>query len=199
MPHPDDPAFWEWNYRAAQLPWDLGGASPVFARLAASGEFSPGRMIVLGAGTGHDARLFARRGFQVTAVDFASGAARAMRALQDPQAPLIILQADLFNLPPALSNVFDYVLEYACICAFAPTRRPAYADVVAGLLRPGGRYLGLLWPTTVRPGGPPFAVAPDALIALLAARGLTLRHRETPPDSVVERRGDEELVVMGSQ
>jgi hypothetical protein len=29
-------------------------------------------MLVLGAGRGHDARLFARRGFTVTAVDFSS-------------------------------------------------------------------------------------------------------------------------------
>ena len=78
----DDPntaAFWEANYREGQRRWELGGATPVFRRLAESGEFAPGRMIVPGAGLGDDARLFARHGFQVTAVDFAPTAARAMR------------------------------------------------------------------------------------------------------------------------
>jgi len=188
--------FWESNYRSGRLPWDLGGPAPVFARLAASGDFPPGRMIVPGAGTGHDARLFARHGFRVTAVDFAPGAARAMRALQDPTAPLIILRADLFALPPALLGMFDYVLEYTCVCALEPERRVAYADVIAQLLRPGGRYLGLLWPTGDRPGGPPFTVRPDEMVNLFQSRGLTLLHRESPPDSVAARRGEEELIIL---
>ena len=54
----DDPntaAFWEANYREGQRRWELGGATPVFRRLAESGEFAPGRMIVPGAGLGDDA------------------------------------------------------------------------------------------------------------------------------------------------
>lgn len=199
MPHPDDPAFWESNYRAARLPWDLNGPTPALARLAADSDFHPGRMIVPGAGMGHDARLFARRGFQVTAVDFAPGAVRAMLALQDPAAPLIILQADLFALPPALTGVFDYVLEYYCYCAIHPARREEYARVVAELLQPGGRFVGLMGPTGVRAGGPPYAVHVDALIALLQASGLDLLHREFPPNSIPTRKGNEELVVMAKR
>ena len=71
---PNTPDFWESNYRAGPPRWELGGARPVFKRLAESGEFAPGRMIVPGAGLGDDARLFARHGFQVTAVDFAENA-----------------------------------------------------------------------------------------------------------------------------
>ena len=62
------PEFWEANYRQGQRRWELGGATPVFRRLAESGEFAPGRMIIPGAGLGDDGRLFARHGFQVTAV-----------------------------------------------------------------------------------------------------------------------------------
>ena len=196
---PNTPDFWESNYRAGPRRWELGGATPVFQRLAESGEFAPGRMIVPGAGLGDDARLFARHGFQVTAVDFAPTAAQAMRARQDPAAPIVILQADWFNLPAALRGVFDYVLEYVFVGAIDPARREAYADVVAGLLRPGGRFIGLLGPIGAPPGGPPFAVQPDDIIALLAARGLSLLRREWPPDSVPQRRGVEELVVMVKQ
>ncbi len=195
----DDPNtadFWEANYRAGPRRWELGGATPVFRRLAESGEFAPGRMIVPGAGLGDDARLFARYGFQVTAVDFAPTAVRALHARQDPTAPIVILKADWFALPAALNGRFDYVLEYVFVGAIDPTRRATYADVVAGLLRPGGRFIGLLWPTGARPGGPPFAVRPDDIIALLAARGLSLVRREWPPDSVPHRQGVEELVVM---
>ena len=154
------PEFWECNYRQGERRWELGGATPVFRRLAESGEFAPGRMIVPGAGLGDDARLFARHGFQVTAVDFAPSAAQAMHARQDPNAPIIILRADWFDLPAALSGVFDYVLEYVFVTAIDPARREAYADVVAGLLRPGGRFIGLLGPIGAPPGGPPLPSPP---------------------------------------
>lgn len=48
----DKPEFWEANYRAGPRRWELGQATPVFRRLAASGQFAPGRMIVPGAGLG---------------------------------------------------------------------------------------------------------------------------------------------------
>jgi|CXWK01.1.fsa_nt_gi hypothetical protein len=190
------PEFWEANYRAGPRRWELGGATPVFRRLAESGEFAPGRMIIPGAGLGDDGRLFARHGFQVTAVDFAPTAARAMHARQDPAEPLVILQADWFDLPPRLNGVFDYVLEYVFIAAIDPAQRAAFADVVAALLRPGGAFIGLLWPIGTHSSGPPFAVQPDDVIALLADRGLSLLRRERPPDSVPWRQGKEELVVM---
>ena len=191
----NSPAFWEEVYQGGRAGWDLGGPTPVFQRLLHEWKFPPGRMIVPGAGRGHDARLFARHGFQVTGVDFADDAVRDMQALSTPDAPVMVLQADLFDLPPDFDGAFDYVLEYTCYCAIDPARRTEYADLVARLLKPGGTYIALLFPIWDHLGGPPFAVSPDELDRLLAERGFTLLHRETPPDSVPQRRGLEELVV----
>lgn len=190
------PSFWQSNYEQGRLPWDLSGPTRVFRRLAESGRFPPGRMIVLGAGTGHDARLFGRHGYQVTAVDFAPGAVRAMHAQQEAAAPIVILKADLFALPPALMGLFDYILEYVCYCAIDPARRGEYGGVVNSLLRPGGILLALAFPVDERVGGPPFAVSPDEMIAQFAARGFRLLHREIPVDSIKPRRGVEELLVL---
>lgn len=193
------PEFWETIYRQGKAPWDLGRPSPVFQRLAQNGALSPGRMIVLGAGHGHNARLFARHGFQVTAVDFARHAVDAMHRLADPIAPIVIMQADIFNLPSLLDRRFDYVLEYVCYCAIDPARRQEYAAVVHDLLRPGGRYVALAFPIEQRDGGPPFSVDPDELIALLQARRFTLQRREEPADSVPSRRDREELLILQKQ
>jgi SAM-dependent methyltransferase len=190
------PHKWESDYERGTDGWDLGGPTPVFKQLAASGRFAPGRTIVLGAGRGHDAREFARHGFQVTAVDFSAYAAREMQRLADPAAPIEILQHDIFTLPGAFDGAFDYVLEYTCFCAIDPRRRGEYADLVARMLKPGGIYIDLAFPLIWRAGGPPFAVSVSEVQELFESRGFSLLSREAPAESVPQRRGVEELLIF---
>ncbi|MFQ5407280.1 MAG: methyltransferase domain-containing protein [Anaerolineales bacterium] len=192
----NSPDFWEGAYQNLDAPWDLSGPTPVFAALLESGRFKPGRLIVLGAGRGHDARLFARAGFDVTAVDFAAQAVADMRALAEADAPVDVQQADIFALPAALSGQFDYVLEYTCFCAIDPQRHAEYADAVAGLLRPGGTYIALAFPIEARTSGPPFGVSPDELESLFTTRGLALLERGPSPHTIKPRRGREELMIF---
>lgn len=195
----NSPNKWEADYERKTDGWDLGGPTPVFKRLATSDKFVPGKLIALGAGRGHDAREFARNGFQVTAVDFASHAVREMQQLADDSAPLEILQHDLFTLPHELNNNFDYVLEYTCFCAIDPKRRTEYADLVTRLLKRDGIYIDLAFPLDGRPGGPPFAVNEKEIMNLFEARGFKLLSREKPPESVSPRRHAEELFIFQKQ
>jgi SAM-dependent methyltransferase len=196
MPDVDQPSYWQQNYRTGRLQWDLGGPAPVFQRLADSDTLPPGRMIVLGAGLGHDARLFARHGFQVTALDFAPGAVAALRDMNASEAPVAVLQADFFDLHPYLFGHFDYVLDYVFYCAIDPQRRPQYADIVTRLLAISGLFIILAFPLGDRQGGPPFAVSSSEIISLFQSRGLLLEYREEPSDSVRPRRGREELLLL---
>lgn len=196
MSNPNSAQFWESAYQNNQSFWDLGGPTPVFARLIESGRFTPGKMIVPGAGRGHDARLFARHGFSVTAVDFAYDAVREMHLLAEPDAPVAIVQADFFNLPRFFEGTFDYVLEYVTYCAIDPSRRIQYADVIEWLLKPGAVYLGLIFPIGKHVGGPPFGVSSDQLFDDLAGRGFQLLNREFPADSIKPRKGREELLIL---
>ena len=187
---------WEADYARHTDGWDLGGPTPIFKRLILSGQLIPGRMIVLGAGRGHDAREFARHGFQVTAVDFASHAVQEMHRLADPDTPVEILQHDIFTLPEGLNNSFDYVMEYTCFCAIDPKRRAEYADLVTRLLKPDGIYIDLAFPLDGRKGGPPFAVSASEVMDLFQTRGFNLVSREEPVDSISPRRGAEELLIF---
>jgi methyl halide transferase len=190
------PDKWQADYERGSDGWDLGGPTPVFRRLAAGGSLAPGHLIVLGAGRGHDAREFARRGFQVTAVDFSPYAAREMERLAVPEAPVEILRQDIFTLAHTLDGSFDYLLEYTCFCAIAPERRAEYADLVTRLLRPGGIYIDLAFPLDGRPGGPPFAVTEPEIFGLFEARRFRLVSREKPADSIAPRRHAEELFIF---
>ena len=190
------PEKWEADYARGTDGWDLSGPTPVFKRIAASGRFEPGRMIVPGAGRGYDAREFSRRGFQVTAVDFTSHAIQEMQRLADPAAPIEILQSDIFALPESFDSSFDYALEYTCFCAIDPKRRADYADLVKRLLKPNGIYIDLAFPLDGRAGGPPFAVTEAEVLNLFTARGFELISREKPANSVSPRKNAEELFVF---
>jgi len=187
---------WESDYLRGSDGWDLGEPNPVFRSLLENRQLSPGRMLVVCAGRGHDAREFARHGYQVTAVDFSPTAAREMSRLADPGMPMKILQSDLFTLPHDLDGTFDYVLEYTCYCAIDPKRRAEFVDLVARLLRPGGIYISLAFPLTQQQGGPPFAVTVSELLHLFQERGFKLIEREQPSESVPRRRGAEELLIF---
>lgn len=192
----NSPHFWDSLYKSDQFGWDLGGPTPVFMRLADSGLLKMGKMLVLGAGRGHDARLFARRGFEVTAVDFSAEAYEAMNQLDDPKFPVEIIRADFFSLPPAWNGRFDTILDYTSFCAVLPRRRAEYADLVTRLLKPKGQYIILAFPIGTRPGGPPYAVQPEAIIDLYAQRGFSLQLQESPVDSVPSRKGYEVLLIL---
>ena len=192
----NSPRKWDTNYETQTDGWDLGGPTPVFQGLIASQELLPGRMIVLGAGRGYDAREFARYGFAVTAVDFSSYAIHEMERLADPQAPIEILQSDIFALSHELDRSFDYVLEYVCFCAIDPTRRGEYADLVHRLLKSSGHFIDLAYPLDERKGGPPFAVSELEIMQLFTQRGFRLVLHEKRPESIERRRDAEKLFIF---
>jgi methyl halide transferase len=192
----NSPRKWDADYEHQTDGWDLGSPTPVFKRVLQRRELIPGRMIVLCAGRGHDAREFARHGFQVTAVDFASQAVREMNRLASPEAPVEILQHDIFTLPDTFNHSFDYVLEYTCFCAIDPKRRAEYADLVTRLLKPNGMYIDLAFPLDGRKGGPPFAVTESEIMGLFQERGFKLISHEKPAESVSPRRHAEELFLF---
>ena len=187
---------WEADYQHGGDGWDLGAPTPVFRNLLENGQLFPGKMLVVCAGRGHDAREFARHGYQVTAVDFSPFAAQEMSRLAVPGTPMEILQRDLFTLPHGLDETFDYVLEYTCYCAIDPKRRNEFVDLIDRLLKPGGIYISLAFPLTQKIGGPPFAVTVSELLRLFQERGFKLIEREQPSESVPQRRGAEELLMF---
>ena len=159
------PKDWEQAYLDGHSPWDLGEAPPALVRFI-EGLIDPDdpaasthtRVFVPGTGRGHDARAFARAGFDVTANDIAPSAVAEGQALDEAEGlTMTWLAGDLFALPPELDGTFDIVWEQTCFCAIPPERRDDYVAAVARLVRPGGTWVGVLW-NVGRPGGPPFAI-----------------------------------------
>lgn len=163
-PAPLSSAAWERRYQEGTTRWDLGQPAPAFVAWLQEAEAPPpGSAIVLGAGLGHDALLFADFGFEVTAVDFAPSAIQALsQRVAAANLPMSLIQRDIFDLVPVLQGQFSYVVEHTCFCAIDPALRPRYAKLVADLLAPNGELLAVFF-THGRPGGPPFGSTPAEL------------------------------------
>ena len=194
---PLDVGAWNERWTRGDTPWDMGGPAPPFVGALARGTIAPpGRVLVPGCGSGHDARLLASHGFSVTAVDLAPQAIERARSLsRDTLAAHAVdfRVADLFALPPDLAP-FDVVLEHTCFCAIHPRRRDAYVDAVAAALAPRGVLLGLFFVFEAEEG-PPFG-ASGAEIRHRFARRFTIDHGGFPPDSHARRAGREMLFLM---
>jgi methyl halide transferase len=190
-----DAAYWSERYRLGQTAWDLGSATPVFAGLLHARRFPPGRMLVPGCGSGHDAVAFAAAGFDVVAMDIAPEAIdRAQTLARSRHVPVTFMTADIFTLDRSHDAAFDYVLEYVTWCAIEPSRLPEYASVIGRVLKPGGLLIALLFPVEQRTGGPPFAVDLDEVETLLAP-AFRNTVREYSSDTISPRRGREVLTV----
>ena len=195
-PGPSSHAFWEQKYQHGEDGWDLGEATPVLRRWTAehASLVDGRRVLVIGCGRGHDARMLARAGAQVTAVDFAVDAVVAARELAAKEGVAMeVLQADLFELPSRPER-YELCVEHTCFCAIDPERRAEYVSTIHALLSDGGRLVGLFY-AHGRPGGPPFSTD-DAELERLFSPRFVVEHRETPPDSIERRQGAERLWLL---
>ena len=193
---PGDPAFWEHLYRRGGDGWELGRPAPPLERLLRADPPVGRRALVVGCGRGHEARLLARLGAHVTAIDLAEAAIAEARRLAAAEAEPLAVDfrvADLFDLrgrPPA----FDLVVEHTCFCAIDPARRGDYVDAVADALAPDGVLLGLFY-AHGRPGGPPFTTDEAELRRRFAPR-FAVEHLAPAGGSALARAGDELLARL---
>lgn len=191
----NSPEFWNELYRSDQAGWDLGTPTPAFADLLETKRLAPGKILVLGSGKGYDAVLFARHGFDVTAIDSSDEAMKLARQLAaGNDVSINFVQEDMFDYSLEISDEFDYVLEYVTYCAIDPARRPEYAAMIPSLLKDSGKFIALFFPLDDRPGGPPFSVSMDEISRLFGMK-MELVSLEAPPNSVNPRKGKELLTV----
>ncbi len=189
--------FWESIYAAGEPGWDLKTPTPVFKDLLQTGEIQPGKICIPGAGLGYDAVLFAQHGFEVTTLEFATTAVKHQRRLADAaDVELEIRAGDIFNLPRELMGVFDTIVEYVTLCAVTPERQAEFAKIMAGLLKPAGKYISLLFPIEDRAGGPPFGLNENEISNTFESAGLVLEAARIHPKTIKPRRGREKLLTF---
>ena len=128
---------WEGRYQSGDMPWEKGEPSPGLVDfLAAHPELPRGTVAVPGCGTGHDARVWAKAGFDVSGFDLAPSAIR-LCCEKTAQAGLTAAFAQSDFLADAPPTQFDWLFEHTLFCAIDPSRRDDYVKAVLRWLKPG--------------------------------------------------------------
>ncbi len=154
-PDANQSAWWTNIYRTETPRWDLGGPSPILSSLVPQLKLQKSRILVLGAGQGHDAAWFAQQGHLVTAIDFSEEAVSRAKARYSHLTNLNFIQADVFNLPSQMNGSFDIVFEHTLYCAIVPSRRRDLFKVWRRVLTDDGHLLGI-FETRDKTWGPPY-------------------------------------------
>mgnify|MGYP001230025883 FL=1 len=190
------PQFWEDLYQTDDDKWDLKDSTPIFKKLA--NELSLGDLCIIGCGRGYDAIEFAKKGFKVTAIDFAPYAISSLMEMSKIEdVDLKIIQKNIFDLLPDFFNSFDYVIEQTCFCAIHPSRRKEYEIIVRGILKTGGHLVGLWFPLDkdLAEEGPPYGTSIEEVKSTFDS-GWEIIKEEFSEYSIKPRKGREKLVVF---
>lgn len=184
--------FWSNIYRTETPRWDLGEPTPALMHALPRLKLQPARILVPGAGGGHDAAWLASQGHIVTAVDFSAEAIARARKNYGHVPHLTFLHLDVFQLPPDMNGSFDMIFEYTCYCAVTPSRRNELVRVWRRLLTDNGHLLGIFF-TMDRPNGPPYGGSEWELRQRLG-KSFRLLYWTRLRDSVPARLGQELLI-----
>jgi len=190
------PTFWEDIYLKNDIGWDLNGPTPIFFHL--SKILKTGKVCIVGCGRGFDAVMFAKKGFDVSAVDFAPSAIRSLKSLADKESVnLNAIEKDIFSLNSDFYETFDYVIEQTCFCAIHPSLRSDYERLIKKILKPEGQLIGLWFPLDkpIEDGGPPYGTTIKEVKNIFSI-GWSAVREEFSNYSVDSRRGREKLIIF---
>jgi len=121
------------------LPWHEAEPPPLLVQ-ALNQRDQPGRALDVGCGSGTYSIYMAKRGYQVTAIDFMPQAvAMLQNRLKNHNLPIEALQADVGKW--TTDEPFDVVLDVGCLHTPAMIDLAAYKEKLLSWLVPGGDFI----------------------------------------------------------
>ena len=177
------PEFWDTRFRGGVTPWDAGG-TPYRLQQWLRRPRQRLRVLVPGAGSGYELRLFAEHGHEVVAIDFSDAAIEAARRHGHA-----VVKADFFRYA---ESGFDLVYERAFLCALPRRLWRDWALRVAELVRPGGELAGFFY-LDRNERGPPYGTSRDELERLRSDAFALVEDLDIAPEQSLAVFRDKEI------
>ncbi|MAT55651.1 MAG: SAM-dependent methyltransferase [Saprospirales bacterium] len=182
-----NPEYWNRRYLNNDIPWDAGAVTTPIKAIIDSLQDRDLKILVPGAGSGHEVAYLISKGFKnVTVCEWAPAAAGRLLSRVPELAKDQVLVEDFF----LLNGSFDLILEQTFFCALPRNRREDYVQKVYELLVPGGALRGVLFSVEFPFDRPPFGGSRDEYLRLFSGK-FEIRILETCKNSIPPRSGNE--------
>ncbi|WP_326545225.1 class I SAM-dependent methyltransferase [Mycolicibacterium sp. ND9-15] len=128
-------------YRLGFVPWDGHPIADSLRDLVDDAALPAGKALDLGCGTGDNSIYLARRGWQVTGVDFVAKAVERARAkAAAARVPVTFAHADVTRLSSeGVGSGFDLIVDSGCLHGMSPGDRDAYVREITAVAAPQAR------------------------------------------------------------
>ena len=142
-----DRAVFDRIYRDAepgQIAWHYDDPPAQLLTVIDSGKVAPCKALELGCGLGSQCVALAQRGFEVTGVDCSVATIEQARVSADKAGVKVdFVVGDVLAPLEGLSPPYDFAWDWEVLHHIFPAQRGPFAQAVAELLVPGGRYLSV--------------------------------------------------------
>ncbi|MBX8687010.1 methyltransferase domain-containing protein [Mycobacterium sp. 20091114027_K0903767] len=135
--------LFRWLYRLGFTPWDGHPLAHSLTKLVegTTHQMSPGTALDLGCGTGDNAVYLARRGWQVTGVDFVAKPLKKARR-KAAGLPVNFVKADVTQLSSSgIGAGYQLIVDSGCLHGMSSEDRDAYVREVSAVAAPGAQLL----------------------------------------------------------
>ncbi|MEM6724291.1 MAG: methyltransferase domain-containing protein [Bacteroidota bacterium] len=182
---------WANRYQENNTPWDVGTITPPIKEYIDQLDRKDQKILVPGAGNGHEAEYLFQQGFTNTYVcDWAIEPLQNLKARVPAIPDTQLIQANFFDL----NDSFDLILEQTFLSALFPEQWPAYAAQMAQLLSPEGKLAGVLF-KSLPFDGPPFGASKSTFQQLFKAE-FSKVSIEPCYNSIAPRMGNEWFIQL---
>ena len=192
---PEYPSFWNQKYINNDAQWDIGSPTPIFIDWSKTLP-SRKKILIPGAGRGHDALYLGQKNHDVYAIDFSSEAIQYLKSKsKELDIKVNAICEDFFNLSKYYGTM-DIILEYTFFCAINPKLRMKYINETLKLLKDNGLFVGIFLPLDkpLSEGGPPYGINLDETIECFSEYYNVIECKKS--ELTIEPRFDNEVFTI---
>lgn len=187
-----DESYWENRYKNGETSWDLGNVSPPLKDYFDQLKDKNSRILVPGAGNGHEAAYLFQQGFNnVFILDISQAPLRNFEVRYPLFPKNHLLHENFFEH----EGQYDLIIEQTFFCALDPSLRPAYAKKMYDLLATPGTLAGLLFDDLSLVEGPPFGGSQAEYLSYFQPL-FRIQSFEKAVNSIPPRAGRELFIVL---
>jgi len=145
--------YWENRYLNQETGWNIGNISTPLKTYVDQLANKSLKILIPGAGFGHEAQYLIKNGFQnVTVIDLSRPALNQLQESLPQVSSSHFIEGNFFDH----TGCYDLILEQTFFCALQPELRTDYAKKCSDILKPNGKLAGVLFDFPLTENGPPF-------------------------------------------